>query len=227
MGLTIHWDLKFKGTEEQAKDRLTKLVNVVKATGIPVKEISEVWELDYSKDFNNDVENARYGKENEDVYRWAKIQYQPRYVESSENGRRRFSMPENAGNYKGYVVRFWVGDGCEPTNIGLTSIDGKNWKGGAFTKTQYAVHFVNAHLTVIAILDTCKFLGILKNVSDEGDYWKTRDLSKLADNINEYDKLVSSISGALKRTFGESNSLCATDTCRQKVVIKARGRSRI
>ncbi len=46
----------------------------------------------------------------------------------------------------------------------------EGWSSFAFTKTQYATHFLDAHLLVIAALDACDEVGILESASDEGGY---------------------------------------------------------
>jgi hypothetical protein len=99
--------------------------------------------------------------------------------------------------HKGYVVCICTDRGSEPTNIGLVSKDGENWVGNAFTKTQYAEHFVKSHLTVVAILDACKQFGILASVSDEGEYWETRDVKVLGENINESTAFIKQMGGMI------------------------------
>ena len=44
------------------------------------------------------------------------------------------------------------------------------------------------------------------NVSDEGDYWETRDLKALGKSINEYTSLISSVFGSLQ-SFAEQNDM--------------------
>jgi len=84
----------------------------------------------------------------------------------------------------GYVINLCAGDGCDPTNISLITADGVYWVGDDFTKTQYAKDFLRCHLLVIAILDYIKELGFLKEVYDEGGYWESRSIERLAKNIN-------------------------------------------
>ncbi len=214
MGLTIHYDLKFQGTAEEARVKLQEISRVARA--LSFKNIGKIWELDYSKDFNNDEENKRKAGEDEDGYRWAKIQSQPR---GDWIGRTRYPNKDGS-KYKGYTVELWAGEGCEPTNLGLISKDGRNWRGHAFTKTQYAEHFVGAHLLVITILDVCKKLGILKSVSDEGDYWETRDLSLLGGNITESTKAIKKMHGDLKRAFKHDRIVGCIDECENYMTVK-------
>ena len=109
----------------------------------------------------------------------------------------------SSGN--GYILPVDVGEGCEWFDIQIGRIgNSKEWRGYGFTKTQYAEDFVHCHLVVIKMLDLCKEAGILKSVSDEGNYWNTRDLKVLADEINNYTLLIKSFFGALKEVAEEA-----------------------
>ena len=220
MGLTIHYDLKFQGTAEEARAKLQEVSRVARA--LPFKTVGKIWELDYSKDYNNDEENKRQAESEEmDGYRWAKIQLQP----SHEHVGNTYSPNRHQSEYKGYVIELWAGEGCEPTNIGLISKDGRDWSGGSFTKTQYAEHFVQAHILVITILDVCKKLRILKSVSDEGGFWETRDLTLLGENITESTKGIKEMVGNLKKMKGDYLIKNCIDSCENYMVVK-KGRAR-
>ena len=92
-----------------------------------------------------------------------------------------------------------VGPGCEHFKVTLARLGkGKLWRGMRCTKTQYAEHFVDAHLAVISMLDLCREAGILKSVHDEGEYWQTRDLDVLARNINASTDMIRMMSEAFK-----------------------------
>jgi len=200
MGLTIHWKFRFEGNKEEAKSILLSIRE--KLADWPLAELSPLWELDYSKDFNDDEENKSKAGDGLNDYRWAKIQYQPPDIcRKGKDGMRTWSRSNIYPKYKGWVFMAWAGEGCEPTNIGLISHSGKLWRGHAFTKTQYAEDFVKCHLLVIKILDLCKIAGIVKSVHDEGDYWETRDLTKLAKNINDSTAFISQISCILSQKF--------------------------
>ena len=203
MGLTVHWKLDFKGSEDEAKKKLETIKDICE--DLPVEEVNGIWELDYSKCFNDDKENIRCAGKYSECYRWAKIQYEAREIKDERL-------------FKGFVVNIIIGEGCEPMNIGLISEDGLNWRGGAFTKTQYAVSFVKCHLLVISILDICKKIGILKSVSDEGDYWETRNLDCLAENINSSTNFIESINKALKKN--NINVISAIDESKNYMKIK-------
>ena len=117
--------------------------------------------------------------------------------EANEIHKRRTDRIKRSGN--GLAFRVDVGPGCEYFTVMLGRLgNGNVWRGGRFTKTQYAEHFLDAHLAVIEMLDMCKEAGILKSVYDEGDYWQSRDVEKLARNINSSTDTLRAISGMLK-----------------------------
>ena len=78
----------------------------------------------------------------------------------------------------------------------------------SFCKTQYAndprvggwPNFQRAHLSVLAVLEHMQQLGFKVRVSDEGDFWKSRDLAVLAKNIGEYDAMIAGLAGIFKDT---------------------------
>lgn len=184
MGLTIHWDLEFKGTDQESFAKLQALRTL--AEKLLLAKIEGPAELDYA----NFHKAYKTGKRYEGWKHWASIQggFCDERVE------------------KAFCLFMWPGEGCEPMNIGLRRLDNsQNWDWASFCKTQYAEEFVKAHLLVIRILDECKRLGILKEVLDEGDYWETRDLSKLAHNINEYTNLIQNLFGKLTGIVGKEN----------------------
>jgi hypothetical protein len=121
----------------------------------------------------------------------------------------------------------WPGEGCESLEIGLarypettewfdlrysrrpryrtirTNLRGWHW--GGFCKTQYAstyglTHFLRCHLLVITVLDRAKELGILRQVNDEGHYWKRRRLDVLTHELEGYNALV----GVFAKLLNES-----------------------
>ncbi len=92
-----------------------------------------------------------------------------------------------------------AGEECDTTVLVLARYPGEDgWSGQGNTKTQYATHFVESHLLVIAALDACKAAGILKEVEDEGGFWETRDLKVLAKNLNATTALIQRVFGSLK-----------------------------
>jgi hypothetical protein len=76
----------------------------------------------------------------------------------------------------------------------------------SFCKTQYANdpqlggwdNFQRAHLSVLAVLEYMQQIGFTVDVSDEGDFWPTRDLTLLAKNIGEMDAMIAGLAGVFK-----------------------------
>jgi hypothetical protein len=117
--------------------------------------------------------------------------------EANEICRRRHKRIAQSGN--GLVLRVAVGEGCEDFTLMFGRLgNGRLWRGRGFTKTQYALHFVDAHLAVVRMLDLCKEAGILKSAHDEGQYFETRDLEVLAKNINLSTETIQAITRAMK-----------------------------
>jgi hypothetical protein len=86
-----------------------------------------------------------------------------------------------------------------------TNLPGWSWS--SFCKTQYASslgveNFLRCHLTVIHLLDRAKDLGLLADVSDEGDYWENRDAEALTKTVGEWNGLIAAFVGKLKDNLG-------------------------
>jgi len=183
MGLTVHYSFKFRGTEEEVIDKLRQVRDV--AMKLPFEEIDGPVELDYK--FWT-LEKYRAGKGYGDWRDWACIQYQIDKQRIDNAGRKIFWSESPT---KAFCLHLWPGEGCEPMNIGL--VKGKRdklWRGSSFCKTQYAKQFLKSHLIVIRILDECKRIGILDKVDDKGKYYETRDLEKLAEEVNASTRML-------------------------------------
>jgi len=93
-----------------------------------------------------------------------------------------------------------VGEGCEFFGVMLGRLGrGRLWRGVQFTKTQYAVPFLDCHLAVVRMLDLCRRAGILKEVDDEGGYWEARSAEELARNLNASTRMIKAVASVLKR----------------------------
>ena len=76
----------------------------------------------------------------------------------------------------------------------------------SFCKTQYANapevggwnNFQRAHLSVVAVLEHMQQIGFTVVVSDEGDFWQTRDLAVLAKSVGHYDAAIAGLAGIFK-----------------------------
>ncbi len=203
MGITIHWDLKCKATT--AATVRAKLERVRRASlKLPFKTVGEVEHLSTgtcaagpdTPGIDNDA-------------RWALILSRKHVTTGS--GYKEVAPLE--------VVRLplWAGEGCESTNLTLARYSGEaGWSGRGFTKTQYATHFVEAHLLVIAALDACRSAGIIREVEDEGGFWETRDMTTLAGNINASTDTISRVHEQLRRALGNRVE-SPIETCRNYV----------
>lgn len=154
--------------------------------------------------------------------RYAKLQVQ---VDGIWEGRKRRIAQSGNGIY----FNVDVGNGCEYFAVMLARLgNGTVWRGMGCTKTQYAVPFVESHLTVVYMLDLCKESGILERVEDQGGYWESRDLKVLAENINASTEFMKIASKALQQ-IGEKKLFVvhnAIDECANYVNAKEGGRHR-
>ena len=153
--------------------------------------------------------------------RWLLIQA-GQYVE--REGIHYSVMPE-------HVIAFSTdpGEGCEQANFGLCLYPGvlniqdprtglarrlrtelTGWCWSSFCKTRVCFepaaggveNFLRCHLCVIRMLDHAKQLGILADVSDEGDFWEKRDVKALAKEVGEWNEDMAGLVGQLKDMFG-------------------------
>lgn len=188
MGLTIHYEFESKTEPGEQMRAMHAYALQMKEEGL----LSSVSDLKYRDFTSPDERPAAYHEIVEESPDRALVFYNSLSY-WRVNKIYRF-LPE-----KIYSFVVWWGEGCESTEIALATHEGFAWghgkrikspfkpgvwRGRSFTKTTYATHPVSAHLAVVALLDEAKRLGILKRVSDEGDYWKNRDLSELAKNFS-------------------------------------------
>jgi hypothetical protein len=186
MGLTIHYELaELSRVVGRARRRVEELR--AHAAELPFKLIGHVLEADH-------VEITNAGRD--DPRRWLFTQA-TRYVRREEH-----TVPVIPNRLIAFSTS--PGDGCEEANFGLAAypkkikVDGKmlgtglcGWSWSSFCKTQYAAgsavggaeNFLRCHLAIVALLDFAKVLGILGEVHDEGEYWKTRDRDALAAQV--------------------------------------------
>ncbi|MEK6832654.1 MAG: hypothetical protein AABY32_01290 [Nanoarchaeota archaeon] len=220
MGITIHYKMKFTGTEKELTDKLGLVANY--ANELMFKDVKKnIYKFDFNTDINKiDSFTPTIIVKNEDLhkyagaylkpimvdgkyvvidedYRWAKIQTQPWEDRRNENGVM-VSSTVKGGN--GICLDTWFGEGCEPTNFGFyRKGKGKIWKGKSFTKTQYAEEFVKAHISVCHLLKFAQKIGLVTKVSDEGDFYETNDMTKLVDNSEENLQLIAGMVDMFKK----------------------------
>jgi hypothetical protein len=59
-------------------------------------------------------------------------------------------------------------------------------------------------LGVVALLDEAQRLGVLGEVSDEGDFWETRSLERLTKEIGDQSAMLAGFLGVLKDAMGQA-----------------------
>ena len=209
MGLSIHYQLRFKGTPAGARKVLNRLGEV--ASEIGFAEVQDgVSFVDYKTGFNDADKHTPLNTDGEidEAYRWAKIEGRPcsPYMEEWETEEMydiRLAEWDRNHPYKlhsGYVKKLWFGDGCETTNLALVRCrQGQVWNGQGFTKTQCAENFVKVHTAVCAFLHAGEKMGVISNVSDDGDYYQTGDVTKLLDNLEETWKVMEMLSKNIEK----------------------------
>lgn len=93
------------------------------------------------------------------------------------------------------------------------------WHWSSFCKTQYASNpdcggpqnFLRCHLAVIKMLDHAKSLGILDEVSDEGDFWEKRDVRALVEEVGTWNQMIAAFAGEMKDLLGDGIDAPITD----------------
>ena len=209
MGLTIHYALRSTTrSPKTARQQVEQLRQ--RALDLPFAEVGEIVDLG-----GEDCDVQRYDRE--DPRRWLLIQ-SGGFV---ERGSQSVQVPPLR------VIAFtaFPGDGCEPANLGLvrypsvidvptvgrvrTGLIG--WRWSSFCKTQYASdpqcggveHFLRCHLSVVALLDHAKSLGVLDAVSDEGGFYEKRDMPALVQEVGQWNEMIAGFVGRLKDEYGE------------------------
>ncbi|MBI2806122.1 MAG: hypothetical protein HYX68_14165 [Planctomycetes bacterium] len=210
MGLTIHYKLQSPTTSIKAvRDLVGQLRQ--RALDLPFKEVGEIVECS--------GDECNYEKlDREHPMKWLLLQA-GQYVEHDQ---RHYKVAPR------HVIAFstWPGEGCEQANVGLCQYpamfearDGRRvksglrgWSWGSFCKTQYASNpdcgglenFLRCHLSVIKMLDHAKAIGILGDVSDEGEFFEKRDVKALAKEVGDWNSMIAGWAGRLKDVLGDS-----------------------
>ena len=223
MGLTIHYRLQAKGPEAHAR----KLVNSLHqaAQDLPFKQLGPLVELS--------GDDCRYDRrKQDDPLRWLLIQAQESVSLKHLPGESEYSSI-HVTPLQMIAFTAWPGEGCEEANIGLcrfpaevqhprhgrvkTRLSGWHWS--SFCKTQYASdpkcggvpHFLQCHLTVIALLDEAKELGCLRRVADESGFWKQRQLEALVTEVGSWNEMGS------RRLWRPAQEMCSVIVWRMPI----------
>ena len=220
MGLTIHYQLATDtGEEAHARNLIDQLRQA--ALDLPFQHIGEIVE------FQGDQCDHKH-RANDDPFRWLLIQAGTFISLPVTPAEQRRGVRRDLDVRPSHIIAFETepGDGCEPANFGLcrfpshvshpelgmveTNLSGWSWR--SFCKTHYASdprcgglpNFVRCHLGVVALLDEAQRLGILGNVSDEGEFWKTRSLERLTKEIGDQSAMLAGFLGVLKDAMGQA-----------------------
>jgi len=206
MGLTIHYTIGYKGTADQLLSKLNTIRS--QCLDLPVEEVREIEHVHYRKEdlqFYFDTEKKTFYPNNTTkAMQAAEKAYQQKGLDREVlidlQVFHRITKPQAVELLKWSV---WAGKGCEGTAFHFVR-QKKTWKCISFTKTPHAEQFVKCHLLVIQVLDLFKEQGFTVKVKDEGKYWETRDLSVLAENINDYTDLLKTLFGSISKQAKEA-----------------------
>jgi len=121
----------------------------------------------------------------------------------------------------GFLFEVEIGADCEPLQLGLCRYpatvyfqgqklptrNGAGWRLASFSKTQFASlngweHFQRCHCVVVNLLVACRSSGLCVTISDEGEYWPRRSLTKLRENLGHMNGVVAAAAGAMKDAYG-------------------------
>ena len=229
MGLTIHYSLKSNTrSPKKARELVARLRG--RALDLPFATVEEIVELT-----GNECDFQQLDQDY--PHRWLLIQA-CQYVDRPAPGGGTHSYHVAPT----HLIAFETlpGDGCESANFGLcrypaeikltdsdwpyrerrirTRLSGWSWQ--SFCKTQYASNaqcggvqnFLRCHLAVIRMLDQAKSLGILEEVSDEGNFWQNRDVRALAEEVGKWNQAIAAFAGRLKDLFGDQEDGLAVES---------------
>ena len=208
MGLTLHYAFQSNTRSKAVARRLVEQLRQ-RAMDLPVRGVGEIVEA-----AGDDCDYQRQPRESS--LRWLLIQAQEHVLLCD----RHVSVMPKA------IIAFTIdlGDGCEPANVGLCSYpssvtlaDGKSvrtklsgWRWSSFCKTQYASdpacggveNFLRCHLSLVALLDHAEEIGVLGDVSDEGEFFEKRDVKALVQEIGEWNQMIAGFVGEWKDRLG-------------------------
>ncbi len=229
MGLTVHYDLRLSGINNQQVGVVRGKMEALrqKCLDLPFREVDDrLFEAEGKK-------ACDWQRQKDEKIRWMLLQARESLVMRRNRKGRWVKCQWGDGGAHGFdilpehVIGFsaWPGEGCESTEIvigrlppvfefhGQTiPLKTPDWRAKCFCKTQYASNpdcggienFLKCHLTLIAMLDAAKRLGFGVEVSDEGEYWETRDVETLARNVGAYNVFIAGMAGILKDTMKDS-----------------------
>jgi len=215
MGLTIHYKMRFKGSKEELAKALERVRQ--KCLDLPFEEVGEVETTEITQtmidDWNETQQSGNFPNYTADD--WKKIDA---FREKWDVDTWTMIQATKDGNDKAKEnVRFLVcpGEGSETCELSFFKTRrAQYFRCSGFCKTQYATHFVRCHLALVKMIDACKEEGIdVYDVDDEGNYYETRDLQKLAESLNKSTGVIKSVGSLLRDNFPGYIIMSNIDEC--------------
>ena len=188
MGLTIHWEIEFEGSEGELIKKLDKIYDRV---------------VEYAPMENERVDfdraECKRRSENRINDDWFWLWIQSNRLVRKEN-RLIEILPECV-----YALSVWPMKGCEQANFSFGKFpDVKKWRSQSFCKTCYSENPVLAHVMVCQVLHLFEKEGFAVKVEDEGDFYKPsgvygqEDFEKLSYRFGSDKKMLAALGGMLK-----------------------------
>lgn len=221
MGLTITYHFEFRGSRSDLVRRLASLRT--RTLDLPIRSVSDVVEVERAANpFDRGNGRTRFEERQLDLAMLFARLDEAGAALSPGAFERQLDRITRAGNGLSVVVD--VGEGCESFHVLLGRIGmGRVWRGVRFTKTQYALQFVDAHLLVVRMLDHCREALGLRRVKDDGGFWETRDLAVLARNQNLSTAMLDGVTVEVRATGPRSGLRveAAVDRCLNRMRVES------
>jgi hypothetical protein len=188
MGITIHYEITFRGSRELLKAKLDKAIEqFIEAGAKPTRLIEFTF-----PECGHVVDDTMIARVLCDKYpdinvshgfegmRWYLIQQMPFGKDP---------IPHESMGFSTLIM-----NGCEPMNISFLNTKGRAeaWHARSFCKTQYAMDFEKAHLLVCKLLRILESLEFKVDVNDEADYYNSGDLVALQHDKGMMDAFIGS-----------------------------------
>ena len=205
MGLTIHYDLQLPATtpRDEVIDRFTRFHEA--SALLPFARVGPLVTT---------PEDRSLGRESslEALVRfWTWLQ-----TDNHRPKTRRDALPDAIG------FGIDVGAECEPAVFGVAWVPPKDerlrvvkgappsWRWQCATKTQYASnvseeHFLQCHMSIVAVLDEAARTGFDVTVHDEGNYWESRDVDQLRSHVQDMNHIIAKFAGAIHDRIGHDH----------------------
>lgn len=205
MGITIHYDLEFNGTWEEAQKKIEEIRQ--EYLDMPLQDVEDLKVFDYKKCREvYDVLNKNHGDELDKKLEPYGIDHWSLLVCSHLTDDLGWAHPTRFMAFEVNIM-----EGCEWPIISLCDYGDGKLRSHTFCKTQYATDFVKAHVLVCRILEICKEHGILKEVHDEADFWEERDTEKLIQEFDASRAMINAVAGALAGSLPKDASIKCGD----------------